>query len=85
MGLETRPELVWEDWDLGKEFTKRLVLKNMYSKLQKLHLRSQTHTDTPLHKYCISFTLTDTLNVIFYHQATAYNRNKTIETIEILT
>uniref|UniRef100_A0A3Q1HG52 Uncharacterized protein n=1 Tax=Anabas testudineus TaxID=64144 RepID=A0A3Q1HG52_ANATE len=38
-GLETRPELVWEDWDLGKEFTKTLVLKNIYSKLQKLHLR----------------------------------------------
>uniref|UniRef100_UPI0009B41025 cilia- and flagella-associated protein 65 n=1 Tax=Monopterus albus TaxID=43700 RepID=UPI0009B41025 len=40
LGLETRPELVWEDWDLGKELTKTLVLKNINSKLQKLHLRS---------------------------------------------
>ncbi|XP_040004712.1 cilia- and flagella-associated protein 65 isoform X2 [Xiphias gladius] len=39
LGLETRPELVWEDWDLGKEFTKTLVLKNIHNKLQKLHLR----------------------------------------------
>ncbi|XP_040912258.1 cilia- and flagella-associated protein 65 [Toxotes jaculatrix] len=38
-GLETRPELVWEDWNLGKEFTKTLVLKNIHNKLQKLHLR----------------------------------------------
>ncbi|XP_071348758.1 cilia- and flagella-associated protein 65 isoform X2 [Trachinotus anak] len=39
LGLETRPEVVWEDWDLGKEFTKSLVLKNIHNKLQKLHLR----------------------------------------------
>uniref|UniRef100_A0A3B4YKV7 Cilia and flagella associated protein 65 n=1 Tax=Seriola lalandi dorsalis TaxID=1841481 RepID=A0A3B4YKV7_SERLL len=39
LGLETRPEVVWEDWDLGKEFTKTLVLKNIHNKLQKLHLR----------------------------------------------
>uniref|UniRef100_A0A3B4UBL5 Cilia and flagella associated protein 65 n=1 Tax=Seriola dumerili TaxID=41447 RepID=A0A3B4UBL5_SERDU len=39
LGLETRPEMVWEDWDLGKEFTKTLVLKNIHNKLQKLHLR----------------------------------------------
>ncbi|XP_067459268.1 cilia- and flagella-associated protein 65 [Thunnus thynnus] len=39
LGLETRPELVWEDWDLGKEFTKTLVIKNIQSKPQKLHLR----------------------------------------------
>ncbi|KAK2839571.1 hypothetical protein Q5P01_013311 [Channa striata] len=38
-GLETMTELVWEDWDQGKAFTKTLVLKNMHSKLQKLHLR----------------------------------------------
>ncbi|XP_026150303.1 cilia- and flagella-associated protein 65 isoform X2 [Mastacembelus armatus] len=38
-GLETKPELVWEDWNLGKEFTKTLVLKNIDSKLQKLNLR----------------------------------------------
>ncbi|XP_028993480.1 cilia- and flagella-associated protein 65 [Betta splendens] len=39
LGLEVNTELVWEDWDLGREFTKTLVLKNVYSKLQKLHLR----------------------------------------------
>uniref|UniRef100_A0A3P8SQ41 Si:ch1073-349o24.2 n=1 Tax=Amphiprion percula TaxID=161767 RepID=A0A3P8SQ41_AMPPE len=36
MGLETRRELVWEDWDLGGEFTKTLVLRNIHKKLQKL-------------------------------------------------
>ncbi|XP_070694450.1 cilia- and flagella-associated protein 65 [Pempheris klunzingeri] len=39
LGLETKPELVWEDWDLDREFTKTLVLKNIHSKLQKLHVR----------------------------------------------
>ncbi|XP_041857030.1 cilia- and flagella-associated protein 65 isoform X2 [Melanotaenia boesemani] len=39
-GVETTPKLVWEDWDLGREFTKTLVLKNVYSKMQKLHIRS---------------------------------------------
>lgn len=38
--MELNPELVWEDWELGREFTKTLVLKNIHSKLQKLHLRS---------------------------------------------
>lgn len=43
LGLEVNTELVWEDWDLGREFTKTLVLKNTYSKLQKLHLRLNSH------------------------------------------
>ncbi|XP_068557648.1 cilia- and flagella-associated protein 65 [Cebidichthys violaceus] len=38
-GLELKSELVWEDWDLGREFTKTLALKNIHSKLQKLHVR----------------------------------------------
>ncbi|XP_070771214.1 cilia- and flagella-associated protein 65 [Enoplosus armatus] len=38
-GLEMKPELVWKDWDLGREFTKTLMLKNIHSKLQKLHVR----------------------------------------------
>ncbi|KAK9537382.1 hypothetical protein VZT92_005007 [Zoarces viviparus] len=38
-GLELKSELVWEDWDPGREFTKTLVLKNIHSKLQKLHVR----------------------------------------------
>lgn len=40
LGLEMKPELVWEDWDLQKEFTKTLVLKNINNKLQKLYVRS---------------------------------------------
>ncbi|XP_047455942.1 cilia- and flagella-associated protein 65 isoform X2 [Mugil cephalus] len=43
-GLETRPELVWEDWDHGREFTKTLVLKNIHSKLQKLNIRPPVST-----------------------------------------
>ncbi|XP_041807029.1 cilia- and flagella-associated protein 65 [Chelmon rostratus] len=39
LGVEMKPELVWEDWDLQREFTKTLVLKNIHSKLQKLHVR----------------------------------------------
>ncbi|XP_034550185.1 cilia- and flagella-associated protein 65 isoform X3 [Notolabrus celidotus] len=39
LGLETKPELIWEDWDLQRELTKTLVLKNTHSKLQKLHVR----------------------------------------------
>uniref|UniRef100_A0A671V1Z9 Cilia and flagella associated protein 65 n=1 Tax=Sparus aurata TaxID=8175 RepID=A0A671V1Z9_SPAAU len=39
LGLEMRPELVWEDWDLRREFTKTLVLKNIHNKLRKLHVR----------------------------------------------
>ncbi|KAM9346883.1 cilia- and flagella-associated protein 65 [Symphorus nematophorus] len=38
-GLEMRPELVWDDWELQREFTKTLVLKNLHSKLQRLHVR----------------------------------------------
>ncbi|XP_029981230.1 cilia- and flagella-associated protein 65 [Sphaeramia orbicularis] len=39
LGLEMASELVWDNWDLGKEFTKTLVLKNVHAKLQKLHFR----------------------------------------------
>ncbi|XP_054644330.1 cilia- and flagella-associated protein 65 isoform X2 [Dunckerocampus dactyliophorus] len=39
LGLETKTELVWEDWDVGREFTKSLVLKNIGLKIQKLQLR----------------------------------------------
>lgn len=42
-GLETKPEILWEDWDLQRESTKTLVLKNIHSKLQKLHVRSLEH------------------------------------------
>nr|XP_057938965.1 cilia- and flagella-associated protein 65 [Doryrhamphus excisus] len=39
LGLETKTELVWEDWGVGREFTKSLVLKNIGLKIQKLQLR----------------------------------------------
>ncbi|XP_061923625.1 cilia- and flagella-associated protein 65 isoform X2 [Entelurus aequoreus] len=39
LGLETKTELVWEDWNEGREFTKLLVLKNIGLKIQKLQLR----------------------------------------------
>ncbi|XP_057708820.1 cilia- and flagella-associated protein 65 isoform X2 [Corythoichthys intestinalis] len=39
LGLETKPELLWEDWDEDREFTKSLTLKNVGLKLQKLHIR----------------------------------------------
>ncbi|XP_034042439.1 cilia- and flagella-associated protein 65 [Thalassophryne amazonica] len=38
-GVETCQELLWEDWELEKDFTKILVLKNIHCKLQKLHFR----------------------------------------------
>ncbi|XP_076015276.1 cilia- and flagella-associated protein 65 [Genypterus blacodes] len=38
-GVETYPELIWDNWDVGKEFTKTLVLKNTLSKQQKLLAR----------------------------------------------
>ncbi|XP_066497191.1 cilia- and flagella-associated protein 65 isoform X2 [Hoplias malabaricus] len=39
LGVETSDELVWEDWELGEEYTKCLILKNVYGKLQKLSFR----------------------------------------------
>ncbi|XP_055727921.1 cilia- and flagella-associated protein 65 isoform X2 [Salvelinus fontinalis] len=39
LGVETCAELKWEDWELGGEFTKTLLLKNIHSKLQKLRFR----------------------------------------------
>ncbi|XP_061697979.1 cilia- and flagella-associated protein 65 isoform X3 [Syngnathoides biaculeatus] len=39
LGLETKPEVLWEDWDEGREYTKSLTLKNVGLKLQKLQLR----------------------------------------------
>ncbi|KAM9364881.1 cilia- and flagella-associated protein 65 [Pholidichthys leucotaenia] len=44
LGVETRPELVWEDWHSGGEFTKTLVLKNVHTKLQKIHIRPPVST-----------------------------------------
>ncbi|KAG9271575.1 cilia- and flagella-associated protein 65 isoform X1 [Astyanax mexicanus] len=39
LGVETRAELVWECWELGREYTKSLVLKNIHGKLLKLNFR----------------------------------------------
>ncbi|XP_035391658.1 cilia- and flagella-associated protein 65 isoform X1 [Electrophorus electricus] len=39
LGVETSPELVWEGWQLGAEYSKLLTLKNIHGKLQKLSFR----------------------------------------------
>uniref|UniRef100_H3C1V3 Uncharacterized protein n=1 Tax=Tetraodon nigroviridis TaxID=99883 RepID=H3C1V3_TETNG len=38
-GLITESELVWEDWNLEREFTKTLVLKNTHSKQRLIRVR----------------------------------------------
>lgn len=82
LGLEMKPELVWEDWDLRKEFTKTLVLKNIHSKLQKLHVRSYKHTWTHIcthtcklkylhkhtHKLCVMCSKQCNVNLISIHR-----------------
>ncbi|KAJ3591519.1 hypothetical protein NHX12_006652, partial [Muraenolepis orangiensis] len=55
LGVETSPELLWEDWELGKDFIKTLVLKNVHSKLQTLRLRP------PVSKY---FTVSLTKKIV---------------------
>ncbi|XP_062861739.1 cilia- and flagella-associated protein 65 isoform X2 [Trichomycterus rosablanca] len=40
LGVETWVELIWEDWEPGRDYTKSLVLKNVDGKLQKLKFRS---------------------------------------------
>lgn len=66
LGLETRPELVWEDWDRGQEFTKTLVLKNIHNKLQKLYLRSLKLTLTHLCIHIKAFTQTNTWKMLLF-------------------
>ncbi|KAJ8350300.1 hypothetical protein SKAU_G00254300 [Synaphobranchus kaupii] len=39
LGVETWAELVWDSWELGREYTKSLPLKNVHGKLQKLCFR----------------------------------------------
>lgn len=39
LGVETLAELVWEGWELGREYTKSLILKNVNGKLKKLSFR----------------------------------------------
>ncbi|KAI4873066.1 hypothetical protein NFI96_025495 [Prochilodus magdalenae] len=39
LGVETWGELLWEGWELGGEYTKPLILKNVHGKLQKLTFR----------------------------------------------
>ncbi|XP_030642525.1 cilia- and flagella-associated protein 65 [Chanos chanos] len=39
LGVETQAVLVWEKWELGKEYTKTLQLNNVHSKLLKLRFR----------------------------------------------
>ncbi|XP_053352888.1 cilia- and flagella-associated protein 65 [Clarias gariepinus] len=44
LGVETLDELVWEGWELGREYTKTLVLKNVNEKLKKLSFRPPVST-----------------------------------------
>lgn len=38
-GIEVAEELLWKGWELGKEITKNLVLKNLSLKVQKMQYR----------------------------------------------
>lgn len=38
-GIEVAEELQWKGWELGKEITKNLVLKNLSLKIQKMKYR----------------------------------------------
>lgn len=38
-GIEVAEELLWKGWELGKEITKNLVLKNLSLKTQKMKYR----------------------------------------------
>ncbi|XP_058520276.1 cilia- and flagella-associated protein 65 [Ochotona princeps] len=38
-GIEVAEELQWKDWELGKEITRNLVLKNLSLKIQKMKYR----------------------------------------------
>ncbi|XP_058389008.1 cilia- and flagella-associated protein 65 [Diceros bicornis minor] len=40
-GIEVAEELQWKGWELGKEITKNLVLKNLSWKIQKMKYRYQ--------------------------------------------
>uniref|UniRef100_A0A8D0P9N9 Cilia and flagella associated protein 65 n=1 Tax=Sus scrofa TaxID=9823 RepID=A0A8D0P9N9_PIG len=40
-GIEVAEELQWKGWELGKEITKNLVLKNLSWKIQKIKYRYQ--------------------------------------------
>lgn len=40
-GIEVAEELQWKGWELGKETTRNLVLKNLSLKIQKIKYRYQ--------------------------------------------
>jgi hypothetical protein len=40
-GIEVAEELQWKGWELGKETTRNLVLKNLSLKIQKMSYRYQ--------------------------------------------
>lgn len=40
-GIEVAEELQWKGWELGKEITRNLVLKNLSLKIQKIKYRYQ--------------------------------------------
>uniref|UniRef100_A0A8C6V525 Cilia- and flagella-associated protein 65 n=1 Tax=Neogobius melanostomus TaxID=47308 RepID=A0A8C6V525_9GOBI len=48
LGIEMETELVWDNWDLGRVFTKTLIIRNTQSTLQRILFRP------PLTKYFAS-------------------------------
>ncbi|KAJ0005932.1 hypothetical protein NQD34_015826 [Periophthalmus magnuspinnatus] len=48
LGFEMETELVWNNWDLGRESTKTLIIRNTQPKLQRVSFRP------PLSKYFTS-------------------------------
>lgn len=46
-GIEVAEELHWRGWELGKETTRTLVLKNLSLKTQKIKYRYQTRDQGP--------------------------------------
>ncbi|XP_064167568.1 cilia- and flagella-associated protein 65 [Anguilla rostrata] len=68
LGVETWAELVWDSWELGREYTKSLQLKNVHGKLQKLSFRPPVSRvfSTPFpHTISLSPGTTSTLPVTF--------------------
>ncbi|KAJ8383584.1 hypothetical protein AAFF_G00216570 [Aldrovandia affinis] len=68
LGVETWAELVWDSWELGREFTKTLQLKNVHGKLQKLRFRppvSQVFSTLLPHTIAMSPGTTSSLPITF--------------------
>ncbi|XP_061081714.1 cilia- and flagella-associated protein 65 [Conger conger] len=68
LGVETLAELVWDSWELGREYTKSLPLKNVHTKLHKLSFRapaSRVFSTLFPHTMVLSPGTTSTLPITF--------------------